>query len=65
MSVRPSVNFRQLLAQEGVPTTEEAMAIELQKHVVAAGSQVSNDSRMSPFWRLIKAVVIAPALWLM
>lgn len=64
MSVRPSVNFRQLLAQEGVPTTEEAMAIELQKHVVAAGSQVSNDSRMSPFWRLIKAVVIAPALWL-
>lgn len=64
MSTRPTIDFTQLIADEGIPTTEEAIAIELQKEVVAAGSKVSNDSQMSPFWRLIKAIVITPSLWL-
>ena len=64
MSIRPDVDFTKLIAKEGIPTTEEAIAIELEKEVVAAGSKVSNDSRMSPFWRLVKAIVIAPTLWL-
>lgn len=64
MSVRPQVDFKALIAAEGIPTTEAALAIELEKEVEAAGSKVSNDSRMSPFWRLINAVVIAPSLWL-
>lgn len=64
MSIRPDVDFTKLMAKEGIPTTEEAIAIELEKEVVAAGSKVSNDSRMSPFWRLVKAIVIAPTLWL-
>lgn len=64
MSERPQVDFNALIAAEGIPTTESALAIELQKEVQAAGSKVSNDSRMSPFWRLISAVVITPSLWL-
>ncbi|MCG7499379.1 baseplate J/gp47 family protein [Vibrio sp. Of7-15] len=64
MNQRPEIDFTQLIANEGIPTTEEAIAIELEKEVVAAGSKVSNDSRMSPFWRLVKAVVITPTQWL-
>lgn len=64
MSERPYVDFQRLIAAEGIPTTETALAIELEKEVEAAGSKVSNDSRMSPFWRVISAVVIAPSLWL-
>jgi uncharacterized phage protein gp47/JayE len=64
MSKRPDIDFEALLAAEGIPTTEEALAIELQKEVEAAGSKVSNDSRMSPFWRLVQAVVIKPAMWI-
>lgn len=30
----------------------------------AAGSKVSNDSRMSPFWRLVQSIVIKPAMWI-
>nr|WP_276560339.1 baseplate J/gp47 family protein [Aeromonas salmonicida] len=53
-----------LLAKSGVPTTEEAMEVELKKEVEAAGSLITNDSDVSPFWRLVRAVVITPALWL-
>lgn len=65
MNTRPQIDFKQIMTHEGIPNTEEAIAIELEKEVVAAGSKVSNDSRMSPFWRLVKAVVITPTLWLM
>ncbi|MCJ8348308.1 baseplate J/gp47 family protein [Moritella sp.] len=64
MSKRPDIDFEALIAAEGIPTTEAALAIELQKEVEAAGSKVSNDSRMSPFWRLVQAVVIKPAMWI-
>nr|WP_249126922.1 baseplate J/gp47 family protein [Aeromonas popoffii] len=53
-----------LLAETGVPTTEQAMEAELKKEVVAAGSLITNDSDVSPFWRLVRGVVITPALWL-
>lgn len=64
MNQRPSVDFMTLLAASGVPTTADAMEAELKKEAVAAGSLISNDSDVSPFWRVIRAVVIAPALWL-
>ncbi len=64
MSLRPTVDFMALLAKSGVPTTEEAMEVELKKEVEAAGSLITNDSDVSPFWRLVRGVVITPALWL-
>ncbi|MGY6037955.1 baseplate J/gp47 family protein [Aeromonas sp. AE23HZ002T15] len=64
MNLRPNVDFMALLAEAGVPTTEQAMEAELKKEVVAAGSLITNDSDVSPFWRLVRGVVITPALWL-
>lgn len=65
MKTRPQVDFLPLLEAEGIPTSEQALAIELAREVEAAGSLITNDSRMSPFWRLQKALVIKPALWLL
>ncbi|HHQ4627805.1 TPA: baseplate J/gp47 family protein [Aeromonas veronii] len=64
MNLRPNVDFMALLAETGVPTTEQAMEVELKKEVEAAGSLITNDSDVSPFWRLVRGVVITPALWL-
>lgn len=64
MNLRPNVDFMALLAEASVPTTEQAMEAELKKEVVAAGSLITNDSDVSPFWRLVRGVVITPALWL-
>lgn len=64
MNLRPNVNFMALLAETGIPTTEQAMEAELKQEVVAAGSLITNDSDVSPFWRLVRGVVITPALWL-
>ncbi|KTA82159.1 baseplate J/gp47 family protein [Aeromonas salmonicida] len=64
MNLRPTVDFMALLAETGVPTTEQAMEAELKKEVVAAGSLITNDSDVSPFWRLVRGVVITPAIWL-
>ena len=64
MNLRPTVDFVTLLAKSGVPTTEQAMEVELKKEVEAAGSLITNDSDVSPFWRLVRGVVITPALWL-
>ena len=64
MNLRPTVDFMALLAEAGVPTTEQAMEAELKKEVEAAGSLITNDSDVSPFWRLVRGVVITPALWL-
>ncbi|WP_323950250.1 baseplate J/gp47 family protein [Aeromonas caviae] len=64
MNLRPTVDFMALLAEADVPTTEAAMEAELKKEVVAAGSLITNDSDVSPFWRLVRGVVITPALWL-
>ena len=64
MTLRPTVDFLALLAETGVPTTAAAMEAELKKEVEAAGSLITNDSDVSPFWRLVRGVVITPALWL-
>ena len=64
MNLRPTVDFMALLAETGVPSTEQAMEAELKQEVVAAGSLITNDSDVSPFWRLVRGVVITPALWL-
>ncbi|MNF22910.1 Baseplate J-like protein [compost metagenome] len=64
MNLRPTMDFMALLAEAGVPTTEAAMEAELKKEVVAAGSLITNDSDVSPFWRLVRGVVITPTIWL-
>ena len=65
MSQRPQANFSDILAQSGVPVTEETLEAELKQHVLGAGSKVSNDAEMSPFWRWVRAAVVTPTVWLM
>lgn len=64
MSKRPSADFLKILAQSDVPTTEEQFEEKLKQEVIGAGSEISNDSAMSPFWRWVRAAVITPCLWL-
>lgn len=64
MSNRPNADFESILSESGIPTTEAELEIKLKEQVVAAGSKVSNDSEMSPFWRWVRAAVITPTIWL-
>ncbi|NAW86322.1 baseplate J/gp47 family protein [Photobacterium halotolerans] len=64
MNQRPKVDFVRLMEDEGLPVTEAAIEAELKTAVVAAGSKVSNDSDMSPFWRWVRAAVVTPVHWL-
>lgn len=64
MSQRPNVDFVDVLEQEGIPTTEQAITEQIEQDVKAAGSKISNDSEMSPFWRWVKAAVVSPVYWL-
>ncbi|AMO55992.1 baseplate J family protein [Endozoicomonas montiporae CL-33] len=56
-------DFEQIVQAAGIPTTEEEMRAEWDQINEDNGSQISNDSRWSPFWRLISEIVTKPALW--
>ncbi len=61
---RPQVDFEKLLESEGIPLTAEGVTALLEADVVAANSIISNDSAMSPFWKLFSVCVVTPVLWL-
>ncbi len=61
---RPQVDFEALLKAEGVPMTAEEVAAQLEADVTEANSIISNNSAMSPFWRLFSTCVVTPVLWL-
>lgn len=62
--MRPTVNFEKLLSEQGTPTSKEGVIELLEADVTAANSIISNNSAMSPFWRLFSACVVTPVLWL-
>jgi len=64
MSNRPNADFIEILSESGVPVTEDEFEAKLKQEVVGAGSKVSNDSEMSPFWRWVRAAVVTPCVWL-
>lgn len=60
---KPNPNYEAILADQGMPTTETQIRDEF--NTIAAGEGlITNTSRMSPFWRLITAIVTTPVLWL-
>lgn len=63
MTTKPDVDFTEVLKQNGVPVTADAVRQEFDAIVKAEGL-VTNTSRMSPFWRLITAIVTTPVMWL-
>ncbi|WLI28180.1 baseplate J/gp47 family protein [Pseudomonas rhodesiae] len=58
------VDFKQALADGGIPVTEEGLRQAWEKEVAAQGSKMSNTSAYSPFWRVITALVTKPVMWL-
>ncbi|WP_242196007.1 MULTISPECIES: baseplate J/gp47 family protein [unclassified Pseudomonas] len=58
------VDFKQALADSGIPVTEDGLRKAWESEVAAQGSKLSNTSAYSPFWRLITALVTKPVLWL-
>ena len=60
-----SVDFKQALADSGIPTTEAALKAAWETEVTAQGSKLANTSAYSPFWRVITALVTKPVLWLL
>lgn len=63
MAEKPQVDFEQVLRDSGMPTTEDEIAAEF-RNIARGEGLVTNTSRMSPFWRLIKKIVTTPVLWL-
>ena len=59
------VDFKQALADAGIPTTEAGLLQEWEKEVAAQGSKLSNTSAYSPFWRVVRALVTKPVLWIL
>ncbi|GEK13214.1 baseplate J/gp47 family protein [Aliivibrio fischeri] len=65
MDLETKSQFEQLLKNNNIPTTEEEIHAVFKKEVEDQGSLISNDSKYSPFWRLIKAIITKPYMWLL
>lgn len=63
MTEKPQVDFEEVLESSGMPVTEDAVQARFNTIVKEEGL-ITNTSRMSPFWRLINAIVTAPVMWL-
>lgn len=63
MTEKPQVDFEEVVKASGMPTTEDEVRTRFNTVVVDEG-MITNTSRMSPFWRLITAIVTAPVIWL-
>lgn len=63
MTEKPQVDFEEVVKTSGMPTTEDEVRTRFNT-VVADEGLITNTSRMSPFWRLVTAIVTAPVMWL-
>ncbi|WP_105581551.1 baseplate J/gp47 family protein [Cronobacter turicensis] len=63
MTVKPQVDFEEVVKASGMPVTKEALR-ERFNGIVQEEGLITNTSSMSPFWRLITAIVTTPVLWL-
>ncbi|EOC1611854.1 baseplate J/gp47 family protein [Cronobacter turicensis] len=63
MTEKPKVDFEEVVKASGMPVTKEALR-ERFNGIVQEEGLITNTSNMSPFWRLITAIVTTPVLWL-
>ncbi|MEH3539072.1 hypothetical protein POV94_24185, partial [Enterobacter roggenkampii] len=63
MTAKPQVDFEAVLKESGMPTTQDELRTRFNAIAEEEGI-ITNTSRMSPFWRLITAIVTTPVLWL-
>lgn len=59
-----NIDFKRIVENAGIPTTEEGWKALFKADVEAEGSIIANDSPFSPFWRVITAIVAKPANWI-
>lgn len=57
-------DFERLVKDSGIPTTQAELSQKWADEVTAAGSTIQNNSKYSPFWRVMTALVTKPVLWL-
>lgn len=60
---KPKADFEKVLQDAGMPVTEDAVKAKLNTLVKAEGF-VTNTSKMSPFWRLVTALITTPVMWI-
>tara|TARA_R110002033_G_scaffold12384_4_gene37597 strand:+ start:153 stop:1355 length:1203 start_codon:yes stop_codon:yes gene_type:complete len=60
----PTIDFAKIVEAAGIPTTEDGWKALFKQDVEAEGSIIANNSRYSPFWRVITAIVAKPATWI-
>lgn len=58
-----SENFKALLEESRIPTTEAGIKQEFE-HLTVQENFITNTSPYSPFWRLVTAVAVKPVKWL-
>ncbi|HAT3908273.1 TPA: hypothetical protein I9Y28_002502 [Citrobacter freundii] len=63
MTEKPQVDFEEVVKASGMPVTESEVRDRFNA-IAAEEGMITNTSRMSPFWRLITAIVTAPVMWL-
>lgn len=63
MTMKPQVDYEKALTESGMPITTEQVNSKFNELVTAEGL-ITNTSKMSPFWRLIQAIITAPVIWL-
>ncbi|NHB87194.1 baseplate J/gp47 family protein [Photorhabdus tasmaniensis] len=63
MMQKPDIDYESILAQQGMPTTQDEILAEFDAEVKKSGL-ITNTSPMSPFWRLISSIVVQPVIWL-
>lgn len=63
MTTKPVVDFNEVIKKSGMPATAEELRTQFNA-IAAEEGLITNASRMSPFWRLITAIVTTPVLWL-
>ncbi len=50
----PQPDYEEILKESGIPTDSESWRKVLKEEMEKAGSVINNDSRFSPFWRMIE-----------
>ncbi|PMT73892.1 hypothetical protein C1S86_24370 [Vibrio parahaemolyticus] len=65
MTEEDKKNFEQVVKNAGTPTTEDEVTELFKQENIDQGSLINNDSKTSPFWRLIQSIVTAPYFWLL
>ena len=60
-----SIDFKAVVASTGIPTTDKDLLAEWRKIAVDEGIALNNGCEISPFWRLVTALVTKPVMWLL